>query len=88
MAQYVLSSGEYPGDRMTGRSTAQALRFIANAIDNPNVPQKIEDHYGNRLADVGLGGTVCGMIEKLGLKHLHVTKVRGQTPYIVFARRT
>ena len=49
VCEYVKTTGTYPGERGTGRTTALALRFIAQATElaggcSPKL--KIHDHYG------------------------------------------
>jgi len=53
--------------RRTGRSTAIALRTIAEAIDNPCKPIKVSDHFDGPHADRFLLGTIGEMIKQLDL---------------------
>ena len=81
--------------RCTGRSTAQALQLLAEAISNPGLHISIEDHAnlerglsGKRITsiDVGLQDLVRHMATKLGLEHIH-THARSSGPTVVFERR-
>lgn len=58
--------------RRTGRTTAIALRTIAEAMSDPNTPIKFVDHVDNKVANLGLCECIKNLIEKLGLKHLHI----------------
>lgn len=84
VAEYILSNGEYPGARMTGQSTAQALNFIASAIRNPGVGIVIVDHHGTTLANIALGIMIDDMIAMLNLKHMRVFKHKGRSPILMF----
>lgn len=58
--------------RRTGRTTAIALRTIGEAMSDPNTPIKIVDHVDNKMSNRGLCECIKNLIEKLGLKHLHI----------------
>ncbi len=58
--------------RQTGRTTAIALRTIGEAMSDPNTPIKFVDHMDNKVANRGLCECIKNLIEKLGLKHLHI----------------
>ena len=73
IADVVKATGRYPGDRYTGRSTAIALRLIAEAIESPRKPIPIRDHYGTSLADRYLRQAMQDMVDKLDLKHMVFT---------------
>lgn len=66
-------TGQYPGDRATGRSTAEALEQIAHAIKNPGRPHKISDHSGLRAGIEHTRFQMCNMVRSLGLKHFTFT---------------
>lgn len=70
VSRHVLCHGEYPGVRCTGRSTAQALRLLAEAIQQPGVTIKITDHFPTVSADRELMHTMQGMVDRLGLEHM------------------
>lgn len=55
--------------RHTGRSTRQALKYIALAMEQVGCPIRVRDHHGTYLADRELLNTIHQMIGKLGFKH-------------------
>ena len=63
--------------RFTGRTTAQAL--LADAIDNPGVPQNLVDHSGQRGGHEILLELVRKFIGYLDLQHM--TFSRGTHPH-------
>lgn len=65
--------------RATGRTTAQALRAIADAIDKPFVSVDLVDHSGLRAGHENLAATARALIKDLGL--LHLTLNRGKNPH-------
>lgn len=70
----VADTGWYPGSRYTGRSTAQALHYIAKAIEHPFESIAIVDHHGTRLADEHLVMQARSLAAKMGLQHLYFDK--------------
>ena len=71
---YMRYTGEYyPLDRRTGRSTAQALQYLAHAICDPHTPVAIVDHYGTEKANKALAKSMQHMADLLGLKHMVFT---------------
>lgn len=56
-------------ERRTGRSTRQALKYIALAMEQVGCPIRIRDHHGTHLADTELFYTIQRMITKLEFKH-------------------
>ncbi len=60
--------------RRTGRSTAQALRFLAYAMESPGSLVNVRDHHGTPESDRYLMQTIADMIEKLGLSHFEFGK--------------
>ena len=48
-----------------GRTTAQAHFMIAEALTNPNIQIKVEDHYGTRESNLNLLETIIGVVEKM-----------------------
>lgn len=66
--------GEYPPtERGTGRSTAQALRYIASAIENPYEVIQVRDHHGSTQSDEHLCQVIHSMVCGLGLKHFYIS---------------
>ena len=55
--------------RRTGRSTVQALRYIATAMNHPYVWFDVRDHSGVRAADEALLRRIMEMVELLGFEH-------------------
>lgn len=74
VAQCLQATGEYPGDRATGRSTSQALGYISSAIRNPDKPIRLIDHWGTTGAHDCLADMVVDIISKLGLRGLYVER--------------
>jgi len=71
----IKGTGTYPDPtRRTGRSTAQALRLLAKAIETPHVKVYIKDHHGSEPAHRNLRYMMQGMAEKLGLEHMQFTQ--------------
>lgn len=69
-------------ERRTGRSTAMALRTIADAISNPREDIVIRDHYepdGLRVQTVERlqADRIKRLVESMGLDHMHVTRSEG-----------
>lgn len=63
-------TGEYPdAERRTGRSTAIALRIIAEAIANPYAVIHVRDHEDNKVNNIALTREINVMCFKLGLEH-------------------
>lgn len=66
-------TGEYPDVvRGTGRSTAQALEYIAKAIQNPYVTVHVRDHAATLEATRVLCRAIEVMCCSLGLLHMRV----------------
>jgi len=61
--------------RSTGKSTVQALTYIAKAISNPGKHIEVSDHFGTPEATRQLLWMMCGMVNSLRLKHIHFDKV-------------
>ena len=61
-------------DRQTGRSTAQALRFLAFAIDNPGTQVQVRDHHGTLQADSELTMVCRSIVKDLRLTGFTFTK--------------
>lgn len=72
VADYVRSTGEYfDVTRRTGRSTMQALRLLASAIESPRLPVPITDHRGTLQADRALMSMMKDMVDVLGLREMY-----------------
>ena len=70
--------------RRSGKSTVQALGYIAKAISNPGKHIEVSDHFGTPEATHHLLMMMRGMVETLGLEHIHLD--RG-TQSIIFENR-
>ncbi len=60
--------------RQTGRSTAQGLKAIHDAIYQPGEPVPIRDHYGTHEANKLLAMKINTLIDKLELRGFEITK--------------
>ena len=60
--------------RRTGKSTVQALTYIAKAISNPGKHIEVSDHFGTPEATRNLLWVMCSMVDVLGLQHIHFDK--------------
>lgn len=67
------NSPHYSVTRRTGRTTAIALRIIAQAIEHPYEPQEIRDHVDLPGAHKNLVYTIADMINRLDLKEMYVS---------------
>ena len=76
--KFIAMGGSTSSNRMTGRSTALAFRYIAEAIRTPGQPIEIVDHLGTYEANKVLSMTIWGIIEKTGLKHLNLKENKNQ----------
>lgn len=65
---------KYGVDRAVGRTTALALRALADAIDNPGKEIRPTDHYRSFSADRNLLRVCAGMVEKLGLQKFTINQ--------------
>ena len=69
---------EYYINRRIGRSTAQAFKYIAEAIDNPNTSIKIIDHHeierGTKKASQYLFDSICRLIDNNNLKYFKLNR--------------
>lgn len=65
--------------RGTGRSTAQALRAIADAIDNPHQPIDLVDHSGQRGGHEYLANATAHLIREMKLTGFSIA--RGRNPH-------
>ncbi len=61
-------------DRQTGRSTIQALRYIALAMENPGTEMKIRDHYQTTEANRRLCDRVRRMVNQMCLRDFTFTQ--------------
>lgn len=78
VANYIAYGGGHPQERRTGRSTALALKYIAEAIENPRQPVQIRDHHDVLRAHRDLFERVREMVRQLGLEHM-VFREHGNT---------
>lgn len=67
IADALRATGEYPGLRRTGRSTAQALRLISECIQRPGVWMQPHDHHGTTTANRQLLCLIQDTVAKLEL---------------------
>lgn len=70
--------------RRTGKSTVQALTYIAKAISNPGKRIEVSDHFGTPEATRHLTMMMRSMIDVLGLQHLHFDR---EAQSIIFENR-
>lgn len=77
------ATGEHPGQRRTGRSTAQALRLLSEAIRQPGIVMLVKDHHGTVNADRNL---VQRMREIVELLHLEEITFRMDVPSVCFGK--
>ena len=61
-------TGEYPGERCTGRTTALAFEYIAKAIRNPGKELIPQDHHPGTPANRELCYKIRLIVEKLELQ--------------------
>jgi hypothetical protein len=63
-------TGEYfDTSRRTGRTTALALKAIAEAIENPWVWVPLKDHHNTILANESMSNIVRSMVHVMQLEH-------------------
>jgi hypothetical protein len=74
VAQYVLTHGEYPGSRCTGRSTALALEYVAWSIRVPGLKVVLWDHFDSTGAHECLKRAVEEIISRLDFRRFRITK--------------
>jgi hypothetical protein len=76
VAALIAQGGNLRGvaDRQTGRSTIQALRYIALAIENPGTVYKIADHYGTVQANRLLCDQIHKMVSQMCLRDFTFTQ--------------
>ena len=65
---------DYSGGRRTGKSTAQALVVLSQAIQNPGEPVTIVDHAGAGRASQHLAYLVEHIADSIGLLYIKVEK--------------
>lgn len=70
-------AGEPLQERRTGRSTALALKYIAEAIQNPRKPVQIKDHHDSALAHRRLFQVTREMVKRLDLQNMVFHEFRG-----------
>lgn len=84
VSNYVISVGQYPGSRCTGRTTAKALELIVDAMHSPGKQLRTNDHEDDhdgarpgahlsehRAREVRI--KCQEFVDKLGLKHFKFT---------------
>lgn len=60
-------------NRGTGKTTAHALRLIAEAMSHPNEPVAIiHDHFDNYINNRYMARLINNLIDKLGFKFLEI----------------
>lgn len=76
--QQTLETGCYADTtRCTGRTTAIALRAIAEAIDNPHKSIHYRDHHLTNAADMHLGMRIEDICKALRLEHMQIRPKQG-----------
>jgi hypothetical protein len=81
----VLNTGCYPdAERMTGRTTARALEWLALAIKSPHQPIKVTDHHDTYQSHCRMAELVRDMARTLGLQHIQVCL---RTHTVTFTRK-
>lgn len=74
LARHVHCTGEYwPRERCTGRTTALALKLLAEAISKPHERLIIRDHEPTAVAAKHLRTRMQDIAERLGLEHMQFT---------------
>ena len=84
VAKIVAGTGQYPGKRGTGRTTAMALEAIAQAIRHPEQAVDVRDHSGHLPKYAAT--VVIGMVRRLGLRHMHISNPDSSYVYLRFQR--
>lgn len=81
---YIKHTGNFKG--CTGKSTAIALKLIAEALENPGKPIAITEGRGNipENAPGGFVDVVEKTIEKLGLKFMHINRASKTLVYKLY----
>lgn len=93
LSRYLMDVGvKLTTRRMTGRSTARALRSLADAIENPGRPIPVFDHSDwpdhsnqrySRRRDEEVARMAVGFAHKLGLEHIYQ---KAHDPIIIFEK--
>ena len=60
--------------RCTGQTTSNMLFALSHVIKHPGEAYQINDHYGTREASLNALEMLRGMVEKLGLEHIHFNR--------------
>lgn len=84
VAEIIASTGQYPGSRGTGRTTALALEAIAQAIRNPGKVVEVCDHSGHLPKYAAT--VVIGIVRSLGLRHMHISNTDYAYVCLLFQR--
>lgn len=69
--------------RQTGRSLGIALTCIGTALSNPNTNITVIDHDNNPQSNLLLVNYIETLIESLGLKNIHVNKMKRLIRYVL-----
>ncbi|USN16854.1 hypothetical protein BABAYKA_00510 [Brevundimonas phage vB_BpoS-Babayka] len=93
LARYLMDVGvKLTTRRMTGRSTARALRSLADAIENPGRQIPVFDHSDwpdkvgqrqSRYRDAAVAKMAVDFAHRLGLKHIYQ---KAHEPIIIFEK--
>lgn len=60
--------------RCTGQTTSNMLFALSHVIKHPGEVYQINDHYGTPAANSCALEMLHGMVEKLGLEHIHFNR--------------
>lgn len=60
-------------ERRSGKSTALALKYLSEAISNPNELIEVKDHFDNPVAHECCGELIKEIIKKLQLEDITVS---------------
>lgn len=70
--------------RKSGRSYGQALEIIGRAMQKPETPVCINDHFGTQRANKFLAKMILEIIEKLQLQHFKISLSELYLTYEIF----
>lgn len=74
--------------RGTGRTFAQALRALADAVESPGKPIHLTDHSGKSGGDQCLAGYVRSIATMTGMEHMHVQPYLDSSAVVFEVRST
>lgn len=69
--------------RRTGRTLGIAFAALGHALTNPNTDILVIDHVNTRQTNLILVEYIETLIEKLGLKNIHVNKTKTMIRYVL-----